>query len=168
MNFTVLGLVTAAIVGAVVWFVRSRAATTYKVRMADIPRVFADVGASTSFPTYAMLSFETLDPSGGTSDVSMQFSKEDERIGFDWILLAPRNIKDESRFAEYARGLGYSPERKEADNGVKYVRVEGGDLVKLCTGVMTSMYGISADTELELIAEGFEWNRDQISVGMSV
>jgi hypothetical protein len=40
---------------------------------------------------------------------------------------------------------------------VKYLRVEEGDLPKLCEASIRDLYAISSDTGLGFIPEGFTW-----------
>ena len=74
----------------------------------------------------------------------------------DWVLLSSQNIDDKDRFLAFARDLGYSPQMKE-QNGVRYLRVDQGDLVRLAREIITGMYRIKETQPLEMIVEGFEW-----------
>jgi hypothetical protein len=42
-------------------------------------------------------------------------------------------------------------------NNVQYLRVEDGDLAKLCNEIITSMYGWPEAEPFDLIVEGFAW-----------
>jgi hypothetical protein len=150
-------LAAAAIVlVAVVMLIRWRTIQTHDVRIADLPRVLSQLRTSTSFPAYAMLTFSPPD-NAGPSVVSLQFSVENGRLGFDWVLYQKRNITDQERFLQYAGSAGFSPRQAEL-NGVKYLRVENGDLVGLSRGILIDMYRVPETAPLELIAEGFEWS----------
>jgi hypothetical protein len=72
------------------------------------------------------------------------------------VLYQPRNIEDEGRFVAFARNRGFTFKSQEL-NGVRYLRVESGDLVALCRGVITDLYAVPPGEKIELIAEGFEW-----------
>ena len=77
-------------------------------------------------------------------------------MGLDWVLIGPRNIADEARFTEFARAAGYNPQMQER-NGVRYLRVEDGDLALLCRDVITKLYGRDENETVEMLVEGFEW-----------
>jgi len=136
--------------------IRRRTFPTHEVRTADLARILSQLSASTAHRAYAMLTFTPPDRPGDENVVSLQFSLEAGHPGFDWVLYQQRNIADEARFVEYARSAGFSPRRTEL-NGVTYWRVERGDLVALCSGVITNIYHLSPTAPIELITEGFEW-----------
>ena len=77
-------------------------------------------------------------------------------MGFDWVLLAPRNIEDREKFKAFARSKGFVPATK-AENGVSYLRVECPDAAKFATSVVTQMYHLPASEPLALVHEGFDW-----------
>ncbi len=70
-------------------------------------------------------------------------------------LSTPRNLEDEERFLRFARQSGFLPRLMET-NGIRHHRIDEGDLLQLCVRVITELYGQSADTQIELIVEGFE------------
>lgn len=89
--------------------------------------------------------------------VNLQFSLEQDRLGLDWVLLAPANIEDKERFAQFATVRGYQVMEREM-NDVKYLRVEeGGDLQALGTAVICELYAMAPESPLDLISEGFPW-----------
>ena len=100
--------------------------------------------------------FNTPDRPGPDNALNLQVSVEQGRAGFDWVLLAPRNIEDRERFMRFATDAGYQVEAREM-NRVTYLRVEGGDLAALLSGVVVKLYGVSESMQLDMIAEGFAW-----------
>jgi hypothetical protein len=137
-------------------WVRSRTVPTLQVRVDEIPRVLASLSASSSDPTFAVFMFTTPDLPTPQDALNIQFSMESGKPGFDWVLIAPRNIRDHDRFVEFAQAGGYHPEMQEMNN-VRYLRVEQGDLAALCRDVITKMYSLPESELIDLIVEGFEW-----------
>jgi len=151
-------LIAAVVVASVVAIalLKLRVVKPVRVTVADLPRILATVAASTRTPTFAAFVFTTPDQPNSRDSVNLQFSLENGRVGFDWVLLAPRNIKDKDSFVEYLQRRGHSyTERKM--NGVTYLRVEDGDLVQLCSDVVTRLYARPRDQPVDMIVEGFEW-----------
>jgi hypothetical protein len=145
-----------AVIGTIVLFARSRVVPTHHVGASDTARVLEQMRASSENPTFAVFMFSTSGRPSEQDDLNIQFSMEGGRAGFDWVLLAPRNIQDEVKFVEFAKQHGFSPTRHEMNN-VKYWRVEEGDIAKLCAEIITDMYDMPASASIELITEGFEW-----------
>jgi hypothetical protein len=146
----------AIAIGAIVFFVRSRITPTYQVGTSDFARVLAKLSLSTSNPVFAAFMFSTPDRPGNDAAINIQFSLENGRPGFDWVLLGPRNIADQDRFLEFARSAGFEPHTEEM-NGVRYLRVQSGDLAALCSDVVTKMYGLPQSARVAMIVQGFEW-----------
>ena len=89
--------------------------------------------------------------------MNLQFSIEQSRVGLDWVLLAPSNVRDKERFAQFASARGYRVFEREM-NKVKYLRVEdGGSLPDLCKAVIHDLYFISPESQLDLLTDGFAW-----------
>jgi len=158
MKIILIVTVTLVALGAAVVWGKSRVAPTYYVGIDEIPRVLNKLIASTENPTFAVFMFTTSDRPSDNDALNIQFSMENGRPGFDWVLLAPRNVEDKERYLEFARAAGFSPKAMEG-NGVKYLRVEGGDLAQLCVDVITRMYRLPPSKKVELIVEGFEWSK---------
>jgi hypothetical protein len=149
-------VITVVIVAAVVLFIRPRIASTYQIGIHDIPRVLAELATAKSAPAFAVFMFVKPGSSDAKHAINLQFSLEDRRVGFDWVLIGPTNVEDQSRFTEFASSAGYAP-KLEVMNGVKYLRVEEGDLAALCRTVVIEMYGLSEAEQLEMIVQGFRW-----------
>jgi hypothetical protein len=145
-----------AVVAAILLFARSRVIPTHFVLASDARQVLEQVRASKGHPTFAVFMFSTPDRASSEDVLNIQFSVENGKAGFDWVLLAPRNIEDEALFVDFARQRGYTPARHEMNN-VKYLRVEAGDIARLCSDVISELYRIPASMKVELITEGFAW-----------
>ena len=158
MKTILIAIVALAAVGIVAVWGKSRVAPTYHVSIDEIPRVLSKLSVSAANPTFAVFMFTTPDRPTDNDALNIQFSIENGRPGFDWVLLAPRNIEDKERYLEFARAAGFSPKPMEG-NGVKYLRVEEGDLARLCADVITRMYRLPQSEKVELIVEGFEWSK---------
>ncbi len=154
----IIAFLAVALALVAAWLVlRPRLAASETVITVDqIPRVFGQMAQSHANPTFAAFAFMTPDRPAVQDAINLQFSMEGGRPGFDWVLIAPRNIQDKDRFLAFAASAGYAASAKEM-NGVKYLRVEDGDLPQLCMSVVTGMYGLKPSDQIDLIAEGFEW-----------
>jgi hypothetical protein len=144
-------------IAALAILLRSRVAATQAVSVADIARVLSALSAATADPAFAVFIFHTPDRPDSEGALNLQFSLEGGRPGFDWVLLGSRNVQEQQRFLEFARGRGYDPKMKE-ENHVKYLRVEEGDLAALCAGVITGLYRQDPTGPLRLLVHGFKWS----------
>jgi hypothetical protein len=134
---------------------RTRVQPTERVTVAQIGSVFESLSAASAEPAFVVISFNTPERPRANEAVDVQFYKENGRVGFDWALEAARNVQDEELYLSFARRAGYHPRLLET-NGVRYHRVDDGDVLHLCMSVITELYGRPPDTEIELILEGFE------------
>lgn len=95
-------------------------------------------------------------PDRPSDAVTLQMSFENGKMGFDWVLLAPRNIEDQEKFKTFARAHGVEPVARSGDE-VSYLRVEPADVAKFTTSVVTEMYHQPQNEPLGLVYEGFDW-----------
>ncbi|MBZ0166697.1 MAG: hypothetical protein K8I00_07805 [Candidatus Omnitrophica bacterium] len=134
-----------------------RFAPTYQVRIKDIPDVYAKLEAGGQDSSFATFSFIPPDKQSPDEAINIQFSIAEGRIGLDWVLLAPANIRDKDRIQGFVQERGYVISKRSM-NDVHYLRVEGGaDLPKLCQEIIRDVYRVSADEELGLDMDGFQW-----------
>jgi hypothetical protein len=145
----------AILVGVFAKLARARVQPTARTTVAQIGSVFESLSGATSEPAFVVISFNTPDRPRANEAVDLQFFKENGRVGFDWALEAARNLQDEALFLSFARDAGFQPRLMET-NGVRHQRVDEGDILRLCMSVITELYGLTPDTEIELIIEGFE------------
>jgi hypothetical protein len=89
--------------------------------------------------------------------VNLQYSIENGRLGLDWVLLAPQNVKDETQLADFIKRNGYRVSKHEM-NDVSYLRVEGKDIETLGVKILRDFYHLPSEMKLELIIEDFEMN----------
>jgi len=134
---------------------RTRVQPVAHATVAQIGAVFESLRAAPSEPAFVVISFNTPEQPRAADAVDLQFYKESGRVGFDWALESPRNLRDEERFLSFARSAGFLPRPMET-NGVRHHRVDEGDVLRLCTGVITELYGCPPQTRVDLIIEGFE------------
>lgn len=122
----------------------------------DLPALVDALSRGTAKVRWAALMFNTPDRPSDDDAVTLQVSSEDGRLGFDWVLLAPRNIEDQDAFKAFARAhkLVLTP---RSENGVSYLRVDCPDPAQFATNVITQMYHLPPNEPLALVHEGFEW-----------
>ena len=97
----------------------------------------------------------------GSSDgeaINLQYSIDGGVLGFDWVLIGPRNIADKAKVNEIASKLGYRLEEREM-NKVHYLRVTGGGISELGARIIEDLYKLDPNAKLEMITEGFKWQR---------
>ncbi len=108
--------------------------------------------------SYTLFVFEENGDFQSDNQLNIQFSIEKKKFGLDWVLKAPRNIKDSAKFREFAEESGYKVEERKM-NGVDYLRVEeGGSLFSLCKSVITELYGIPENAEICLKFSGISFD----------
>jgi len=122
----------------------------------NLPALVDALSRGTATVRWAALMFNTPDRPSGDDAVALQVSSENGRVGFDWVLLAPRNIEDQEKFKAFARSQGFVAAAK-SENGVSYLRVECPDPAQFATIVVTEMYHLPPNEPLALVHEGFDW-----------
>jgi hypothetical protein len=150
-------IIIAVLVGAglLVLFIRSRIAPTYHVAAREIPEVIRQLQSSGKDGNFAVFMFVPPNTSDREA-INLQYSVEQGVVGFDWVLIGPRNVADKPLITELANGLGYHLEEQEANN-VRYMRMTGNGISEFGVKVIRDLYKIDPDTKLEMITEGFEW-----------
>jgi hypothetical protein len=124
----------------------------------DVPALAEAMANGSASVRYAALIFSTPDRPSSDDAINLQMSMENGKAGFDWILLAPRNIEDQEKFESFAHEQGLDPVA-ETMNGVSYLRVECADVAKFTTSVVTQMYHHPGNEPLGLVYEGFAWRQ---------
>jgi len=127
-----------------------------EVRADDLPALVEAMSRGTGTVRYAALIFTTPDRPSDEDVLNLQVSVENGKAGFDWVLLAPRNIQDQDKFKIFARAYGFEPAAR-LENGVSYLRVESPDVAQFATKVVTEMYHYPRNEPMGLVYEGFEW-----------
>lgn len=92
--------------------------------------------------------------------INLQYSFEDGKAGLDWVLIAPRNLQDQKKFTDVVTKRNQLVVEKEK-NGVRYLRVEDGDIVELGLNLLKDIYRLRNEDEMEIIADGVDWREVQ-------
>jgi hypothetical protein len=133
-----------------------RLQTETEVPTDNLPALVEAMSRGSASVRYAALLFGTPDRPSDEDTVALQISFENGKLGFDWVLLAPRNIEDQEKFRTFARAHNVEPVARSM-NGVSYLRVECPDVAKFTASVVTEMYHRPPNEALGLVYEGFEW-----------
>lgn len=156
MKTVLIFALTAAliIVGAIVF--KSRVAPPAQIVADQIPAVLQALAASDKSPAFAVLMFTTPGAPNEDDRLEVQYAVENGKLGFDWLLVAPQNTKDQGRFADFAAAHGYQVIQQER-NHVRYLRVENGDLAALGRDILLELYKRPANQPIAMVTEGFDW-----------
>ena len=128
-----------------------------RISLREIPAVFARVEAAGKDGTFASFCFQIADETVKDTAVNVQFSVENGRVGFDWVLICEVNRRDREKFLALAQRLGHVVRKHKARNGCEYLRAEDGDLAGLCRAVVVELYGLPESAMLDLVWQGFDW-----------
>ena len=160
MGFAI-GLVLVAIVATILLILRARGADEVRVSVSQMPRVVSQLKASGRDSSFAVFLFMPKGRPANDSDepVNLQYSIENERLGLDWVLLAPPNIADQDKIGAFMRDRGFAANMREM-NKVRYMRVEDGDIVDLGVKIAPDFYDLKPTDEIDLIVESFTWKPD--------
>lgn len=127
-----------------------------EARLSQLPAIVQALSQGTAEPRWVALMFSTPDRPSYDDAINLNLSVEDGRVGFDWVLLAPRNIEDQEKFTAFARSRGVEPHRRTM-NGVSYLRVERVEITPFTTAIVTDMYQRPSDQSLDIVYDGIEW-----------
>jgi hypothetical protein len=127
-----------------------------EVQTDKLPALAEAIARGSAQVRWAALMLGTPDRPSDEDAVALQMSFENGKMGFDWVLLAPRNIEDQEKFKTFARAHGVEPVARSG-NGVSYLRVECPDVAKFTSSVVTEMYHRPPNEPLGLVYEGFDW-----------
>jgi hypothetical protein len=121
----------------------------------DIPKLISQLQQSAQDGNFVVFIFVPSDSKDG-EPVNLQYSIDGGVVGFDWVLIGPRNIADKMRVIDYALSLGYRLEERN-ENGCRFLRTTGSGISELGAGIIQEVYKIDRNTKLEIVTEGFEW-----------
>jgi hypothetical protein len=127
-----------------------------EVRTTDLPALVEAMSRGSAEPRWATLMFSTPDRPSDEDAVALQISFENGQAGFDWVLLAPRNIEDQQEFRAFANAQSVESVARTL-NGVSYLRVEPADVAEFTARVVMEMYDRPPTQPLALVYEGFDW-----------
>lgn len=128
------------------------------IQLDDLPTIVEAMSQGSAKVRYAGLTFTTPDRPSAEDAVNLNLSFENGAVGFDWVLLARRNIRDQDKFRGFALAQGIEPSARSL-NGVSYLRVETGEVAPFTASIVTEMYQRPPDERLELVYEGFDWRQ---------
>ena len=136
---------------------RARVMAPRAVSVSQLSNVFDQLNGNHKDASWAAFTFCPPDePASDQTSVNFQYSVEGGKIGFDWVLLAPRNIADKDKITGFIKDKNYTVLQREG-NGVKYLRVEDGDLVQLGKQI-AEFYRVKPDSRMGMFTDGFEWH----------
>jgi hypothetical protein len=116
----------------------------------DFPAMVSALSSHSSEGSFIALGSEAV------PDLNVQFSFENGAVGFDWVLLAPKNIEERARAESLAAGRGQEL-AEQSMNKVSYLRTTRGDLAGLCRAILQDLFGVSPTDRLWVEAHAVEW-----------
>jgi len=124
--------------------------------VSQIPAVFERLRKEGKDASFAVFMFQPPHQPRADDAINIQFSIEGGRIGLDWCLIGPSNIRDKERLERFVTSHGYKIRAREM-NQVKYLRIEEGNLPQLCQKIICDLYEKKPETKLDMVVEGFSW-----------
>ena len=156
-TFLIVLIIAGVVAGLVTFLGRLQSKSgEARVTMGEIDQIVRALKTTGEDESFAVV----LVPGTAEDDgalANLQFSIEQGRLGFDWVLIAKRNIRDKDKVVSLIRSLGYTCSDRTL-NGVDYVRCEDAwDFPGLAKKILTDLYGVDEKQSLTLIIMGFEW-----------
>jgi hypothetical protein len=127
-------------------------------RIGQIPALVAYLRRKAVSPSYIIFSTHRPDVDGEDDDqaINLQFAVENGVLGLEWVLVMRRNIEDKRKVMAFIKRRGHEVLEREL-NGIRYFRVENGDLPKLGNEILSDVYGVQPDTQLGLFSRWITW-----------
>jgi hypothetical protein len=89
------------------------------------------------------------------SYINLQYSKDKNKIGLDWVLISPKNIKEKDNIKAYIENRKHIITEQEI-NQTKFLRTEDGDLLSLGSDIIYGYFKLPADQKIETIIQGYK------------
>lgn len=124
-----------------------------EITVADIPEGVAKLQQHGGERAFLVFLFT---PRRGEESINLQYSIEGGQLGLDWVLISSTNIADKAKLEAFVTERGHSFQEKEM-NGVRFVRIEDGDLARLGLHIVTDLYGLNPSARLDTVVDGFDW-----------
>jgi hypothetical protein len=138
--------------GALVLFLKSRTVKPQPVQVHQIPEIVRQLRSKGQNASWVVFLFAKPGTTSDDDVVNLQFSVEDGHAGLDWVLLAPRNIKDRGAIEAFAAQRGFRMQEKQS-NGVQYLRVEGKGTDSLGVAIAAEFYGLAETDTMDMISD---------------
>jgi hypothetical protein len=124
------------------------------LRVRDVPQAIEQLRQQGKDSAFLVFMFE---PSAkpAVDAINLQLSIENGRLGLDWVLISPANVADRAKVEAFIRLRGHSVRELEG-NGVRYLRVEDGDVSSLASAIIRDLYKYGSEATLDTVAEGFK------------
>jgi hypothetical protein len=149
----ILGAVAAvALLLLLLGKVRSGNGPTLRVR--DVPQAIEQLRQKGRNLAFLVFMFEPL-AKPAVDGINLQLSIENGLLGLDWVLISQDNVADRARVEAFIRLRGHAVRELEG-NGVRYLRVEDGDVSALASAIIRDLYRLGPEATLDTVADGFE------------
>lgn len=157
MNLNKLILIICFVAFSLSSLAAPKTVTGYEISVNELLPIGYQLATENNEGAHTVFIFEENGDIESENQINIQFSIENKKIGLDWVLKAPRNIKEKDKFVRFVKNKGYEVELKEM-NGVSYYRVErGGSLFTLCKAVITELYKVKESSPIGLFAVGISF-----------
>ena len=133
-----------------------RVLTAVDIQLTDLPDIASAMSQSSAEVRYATIAFCPPDCRSDDDGLNVQISIEDSKLGLDWVLLGPRNVRDQEKFERFAQAEGFEPVMRVM-NEVSYLRVDSEEAPDLVNRIVTEMYRLPPNGIFSLYHEGFDW-----------
>src|ERR1044071_5555451 len=104
----------------------------------DIPKLISQLRQSAQDGNFVVFIFVPSDSKDGEA-VNLQYSIESGVVGFDWVLISPRNIADKAKVIDLASKLDCRLVEREA-NGCRFLRTTDSGLSELGARIIQDVY----------------------------
>lgn len=112
-----------------------RGISTRLITINEIAEVYCDISEQAVETSFAVF----IIPRPNQASIEVQFSVEESIIGLDWILESESNKGERLKIEKYFASHGFDFKEKEMNNW-HYLRIDEGDIVRLCTGLIKDLY----------------------------
>lgn len=127
----------------------------FSLRAWQVPAALAYLKQQNVDPSYVIFSTGNHQPENRA--INLQYAMVEGILGLEWVRLMPKNIADWKRVTRYIRQHGHVVQEREL-NGVRFLRVEDGDLPELGLQLLHDLYGVQPDVELGLFVGRITWS----------